>query len=151
MKIHPPALKTAGTAYLALVAFASLQVMDASAAEHGEEQVPYRAKRLFFGCWTRMGSPKLKQYRPSSIIRCFQEGRAIGGAYTESNGIGGDFCERWRVTGQFVLISDEYREQKCHYSLSNDKQTLTFTSCPAAGKWQFDKDFHRRSWPCRTQ
>jgi len=116
---------------------------------------PYRAKRLFYGCWTRTTTyPKRTRWPTSTSTWCFERGRMLGGLSFDA-GDGWDYCERWHVRGQRLAAPSAYDdERECTYAFSGDRRTLILRDCTGAGDWQRDDastETNRGSWKCRMQ
>lgn len=66
-----------------------------------------------------------------------------------------DFCKYWRIDGQHLFAHDDYgNSERCLYSFTTDRQTLTLRHCPSAGDWQRKAELtqaKRGSWTCRMQ
>jgi hypothetical protein len=148
------------TRYLVSAAALSLFVVSVPARRVHAQPLPaelsdtYRAKRHFYGCWQVKWPQPASARWPSETTWCFHPGRAIGGA-TFDAGDGWDFCKRWRVDGQRLMVRDNYgHAQVCTYAFSKDRQSLVLSNCPAAGDWRRNGELSkvsRESWGCRTQ
>lgn len=100
---------------------------------------PYRVNRLFYGCWkTETHHPERQRWRVSSVSWCFERGRQISGI-TSDAGDGWDYCLRWRVDGQHLIVDDgDVDVRRCRYAFSEDRRTLILKDCPSAQEWQRD-------------
>lgn len=80
----------------------------------------------------------------------FHAGRAITGWYFD-HGHGGDFCERWRVERQHLVMRDAYGGHRCLYHLDVERSALILGDCKRAGEWKREQGPDPREWFCRTQ
>jgi len=115
-----------------------------------DEAAPYRVKRVLHGCWTHQIPASPRGGFGGSATHCFHAGRAIGGV-SIYNREGGDFCLRYRVDRNRLIMRDNYGNfERCLYHFES-KDLLIVGDCKSAGEWKRDGAYDKTSWPCRTQ
>lgn len=116
-----------------------------------EQPASYRAKKAFLGCWMQRYASGPGRPRGGETTLCFQRGRSVGGISVLFFGEGRDFCERWRVVQNKILIYDfSGNIDKCFFDISKSRSTLELADCRFKGEWHRDDSIDRRGWPCRS-